>query len=246
MLSSVAASGLLLYLTKTWLGERIKKSIEHEYLVALERLRADNAQYQSVQAVAMTSFSASRHAAIERRLDCIERLWSAIMRLKAITPTAVTIADSLVASEYEEFCKNPKLVEVLQYVSLHEMTEEMKSLSDVEVCRLYIGETLYLLFFIYRAITGRLVFLFEQGRKNGELLPWYRDSGVRQLLTSVVTQEELRAFDNLRVGQLVWVQSLLESKILQHANRIVSGEESADFGFVQAQRIAELAGCKNG
>ncbi|MGO9924210.1 MAG: hypothetical protein ACLQIB_57150 [Isosphaeraceae bacterium] len=168
ILSSAAVNVLLtaglVYLARTWIGERLKKSIEHEYLVALERLRADNAQYQSVQATAMSSFSASRHAAIERRLNSIEKLWSAILKLKAVTPAAVAFADNLLATEYEEFHKNRKLVEVLQYVSLHETTEEMKSLSEVEECRLYIGETVYLLFFIYRAVTARLVFLFEKGR----------------------------------------------------------------------------------
>ena len=58
ILSSAAVNVLLtaglVYLARTWIGERLKKSIEHEYLVALERLRADNAQYQSVQATAMT------------------------------------------------------------------------------------------------------------------------------------------------------------------------------------------------
>jgi hypothetical protein len=137
------------------------------------------------------------------------------------------------------------LVDVLQSVSHYELIEEVRALSEVEVCRLYVGETLYLWFFIYRAITGRLVFLFEQGREKGEVRPWYQDSGVRQLLTSVVTQKELQEFDGKKFGQLTWIQSLLESKILQHANRIVSGEESADFGFAQAQRIAELAARKN-
>ncbi len=250
VMSSVVISGFLtaalIFLAKTWIGERIKQSIENEYRVALERLRADNAQYQAVQAVAMSSMSATRHAAVERRLQSIERLWSAIMRLRAATPAAVTFADALVANEYGEFFKNWKLAAVLSDVSLDRLVEEIKLLGDVEECGLYVGETLYLLFFVYRAVVGRLVFLFEQGREKGELLPWYGDSGVQQHLRCVATQKELADFDGLKCGQFAWVQSLLETKILQHANRIISGHESADFGLEQAQRIAGLAASKSG
>ncbi len=248
-LSSVVVSGLLttflIFLAKTWIGERIKKSIEHEYQVALERLRTDNAQYQSVQATAISSMSAVRQAAVERRLQSIERIWSAIIKLKASGLPSIMFADVLVADEYRDIFTNPMLTNAFDEVSLQKLIEENEAFGNVEECRLYVGEELYRYFFVYRAVIGRLFFLFEQGRKRGEVAPWYSDSGIQQILRSAATQEEVAAFATLKTGQLSWVLSLVETKLLQRANLIISGHESADFSLEQARRIAELAHDKN-
>lgn len=38
MATSLGASGLLIWLTKSWISQRLKSSIEHEYATHLEKL----------------------------------------------------------------------------------------------------------------------------------------------------------------------------------------------------------------
>jgi hypothetical protein len=50
----------------------------------------------------------------------------------------------------------------------------------------------------------------------------------------------MEAFDQQKIGQLYWVQALIEAKILLDADRVISGRESAEFGHDQALKIARL------
>jgi hypothetical protein len=87
IIASLAFSGLLtgalVFLTKSWISQRLKSAIEHEYAekledykarlktehdLALERLKASNAQNQAVQAAATASFTAT-HIMAQKR-DC--------------------------------------------------------------------------------------------------------------------------------------------------------------------------------
>jgi hypothetical protein len=244
--ASVAASSAvtagLVFVLKTYIGEKIKKSIEHEYEVAMERLRADNAQQQSVQAVATALLVGSRQASHDRRLAAIETLWSAILRLKETTPAVVGHADILLETEYGELLTNERFAAAFSELpDEQQVLQQNESVKEVESVRLYVGERLFLYFFVYRAITFRIPYLFDRGRKAGRVLPWYRDSGIRQLLSNALSQEEMVAFGQLKVGQLNWVQAVIETKILERADRVISGQESAEFGLDQALKTAGLA-----
>ena len=161
--SSAVTAGLV-FILKTYIGEKIKKSIEHEYAVAMERLRADNAQQQSVQAVATASLVASRQASHDRRLTAIETLWSAILRLKEMTPTVAVLADTILETEYVMLPANPTLAAALNELPGPQVSQQNESVKEVEAARLYIGERLFLYFFIYRAVTFRIAYLFDRGR----------------------------------------------------------------------------------
>lgn len=90
VVSSATVSGLLtaalVFLSKSWISQRIKNSIEHEYAekltgyqaqlkaendAALEKLKAHNAQIQAIQAAATASLTASHTAAQEKKLDAL-------------------------------------------------------------------------------------------------------------------------------------------------------------------------------
>jgi hypothetical protein len=72
------SAALALWLLKTWIGERLKKSIEHEYNANLEELRARlaalNAQTHDLQATASRLFSSTHGEAAQKRIASIEGL----------------------------------------------------------------------------------------------------------------------------------------------------------------------------
>ena len=92
LVSSVTVSGLLtaalIFLSKSWIAQRLKSAIEHEYAeklatyqaqlraeheVALEKIKASNAQQQAVQAAAINAVTRTHEAAQEKRLHALLR-----------------------------------------------------------------------------------------------------------------------------------------------------------------------------
>ena len=108
---------------------------------------------------------------------------------------------------------------------------------QIEYVRPFIGEELYLQFFIYRAVTGRTAILLEEGIKSGKVESWYNDSGIQQLLSYVMSSEEINQFKQVSVVRLHWLQNALEAKILNGMQRLIAGEVSSQESVEKAQNI---------
>ena len=107
-LTTVVLTSALTFLFRTWITERLKQSIAHEYAVelekhrhtlkaehdvALERMRADYAQQSAVATAATASFLDTHRAGHERRLAAIEVLWAEMLRLRRELPGPVAMVD---------------------------------------------------------------------------------------------------------------------------------------------------------
>lgn len=245
-LSSAAVSGLvtaaLIWLSKQWISERLKRAIQHEYDVALERLRGDLAREQALHREAVVSFTAGHMAAHERRLQAIQILWSGVVRLRQQAPAVLTLADIFSPEQIRQMPRNPKAkAELLDALSDSKILSLMATLNDVEPMRPFLGEPLWSLFFAYRAFTGRLLVLFLQGRDKGQVEYWRDDDGVRQLLAAVMTVEEMKELDRPKYGSVEWVRSMIEQKLLQRANDVISGAAVSKATLEQAQMILRAA-----
>jgi ABC-type bacteriocin/lantibiotic exporter with double-glycine peptidase domain len=101
IVSSLTLSGaltvFLVFLARSWISQRLKSAIENEYAenlerykarlktehdLALERIKASNAQNQAMQATATASLTSAHTAAQEKRLKALETLWNAIVELR--------------------------------------------------------------------------------------------------------------------------------------------------------------------
>jgi len=262
IVSSLTLSGLLaaavVFLARSWISQRLRSAIENEYArkletykarlsaeqeLALERLKASNAENQAVQAAATASLTATHMASQERRLEALETFWKATVELRAKSPAALTYVDILVPEEYDELLRNPKLSPALDRVTEQTLDAQFDvgTAHQVDNARLYAGEYLFSLFFAYRAITGRIALMLMDGRKNRKIENWAQDSGIRGLMRLVLSGREVEEFDKLRLGRIMWLGNQIESKMLAHSWKIISGEASAEFGLQQASKIAAAA-----
>ena len=268
VISSLVASGALtaglIFLARNWISIRLKQSIEHEYSqkletykhtlkadheIAVEKLKASNSQDSAIRTAATTSFSEGHKAAHEKRLQAIETTWKAIIYIRSNTPDAVNKLDILVSTEFQEFLTNASLKKSLDELDYESLVSSMfaKQVDEVEIIRPFIGEYIYSLFYTYRAITGRVAYVLISGRDAGVINIWYKDAGVRQLISAFMTKEESDYFDKVDCGKFSWLRSLIEQKMLAQMNRIISGVESGNLALEQAHNIYEAATnlCRN-
>jgi hypothetical protein len=112
---------------------------------------------------------------------------------------------------------------------------------EVERARAFGGEYLYSHFYAYRAFTGRISLHFARNFAKGHIPAWHDDEGVRQLLATVLSVEELEHIDQFPIMRFTTIQQMIEHKMLTHIAQILSGEASATFGLQQAQKIAEAS-----
>ena len=107
---SVGFSGFLtavfIFLSREWISARLKTSIQHEYDQKLEahkaKLKAEGdisvielgarlEREASLHAFAHASFAEGQKAAIERKLDAIDKLWDRMLKIRSRIPSALRI-----------------------------------------------------------------------------------------------------------------------------------------------------------
>ena len=231
----------LVFAGKTWLGERIRRSVASDYDRALEEHRDALAritdQISAVQSAANAALIEGQRVSAEWRAKAVDDLWREVLRIRNESPAALTMLDILLPEEHQQFVTDPRL-----RASVPELDEEYATFSDpeVEYVRPFLGEHLFALFFIYRAVNGRICFLLERDVKAGEVKPWFDDAGIQQLLRTILTEDEIRSLGKLRHGHVHWMRNLIEGKMLEHLRRVIAGEVSTEEGIEQARRVRDV------
>jgi len=260
LISAIGVSGLttaaIVFLAKTWISERLKRSIEHEYAAkleshkailraehetALEKLRADAAKDRAVQSAATTTLIGIHQAGQERRLNAVEILWQAIVDLKGKIPGIVTMADILPEEEYGQLLTQPSLRSMMDKLSFDLLNDILKGTISVEKIRPFLGQYVYAHFWAYRAFVSQVLFSLIHGRDEGRMTPWYHNDDIRSLLSTTFTTGELEGIERMPITRFTNLLNAFDSKILLHSGKIISGEESATFGLDQAERISAVA-----
>ncbi|MEK6683367.1 MAG: hypothetical protein AABY46_01765 [Nitrospirota bacterium] len=260
ILSSLTFSGiltaLLLFLTRSWLSERLKQSIEHEYAqkletykhalraeheIAIERLRASNAQERAVQSTATSSFAESHRAAHERRLAAIEITWKAIFKLRSVISPALLILDYIPSDKQGQLLTNSTMREFFDKLSMKTLNEIFsEDGKEADVRRPFVSEGIYSLWSAYRSLIALIYVMTIAGKIEGKIDPWHQNLDIRKLLSEIMTTQEFEQFSQLIVGRLQFMSDTIDRKILTQMRLMVSGEESGAIGLEQAQKISDI------
>jgi len=252
---TAALIGVVAWLLRTWIKERLARAVEHEYArrletlkaelavrnaEALERVRVELQKGQALSAAATTSFLAARAAAHDRTLDAVQQLWSGVLGIRSGEPSIVGVTNFLTADEIRGVREMPQFREALARLRLQDVLSGPLVSPDLEKVRPFVGELLWSLFFGYRALVGRMAVLFASdgpSRGRNTIVYYLDDAGFRQLLDALLPPEEIRLVEAQVVGAYGLARTLIEQKMLLQARKVIEGEQSADAALVQARRI---------
>jgi hypothetical protein len=253
--TSLLLSGAGIWLARSWITERLRASIKYEYDQQLAtinselKLRVDT-QLASAKAdvdrqaeklrIASTSFSEVQKAAIARKLDSVDTLWSGLLKIREITPPAMSFMDILTPAEFSTARNNQNFRRMASELDFQKVSEiSIESRGTLERIRPYIGEYAWALFATYHIIVSRIMFLIHHGSEDTEKLNWHNDLSIRRLLSSGLGQEGLDQFDNVPIGRVTWIREQFEVKILTAMERLITGKEFSTAALSQAQLMEE-------
>ena len=250
--SGAAVSGLLLWLVREWVSTRLKGSIQHEYNQKLETYKAEVktehdlaildikmavAREEAFHSASHASFAEGQKAAMGRKLAAIDRLWSAVLHLRSSMPPVLGFMNILTVDEYRGAKEHPTFQSLTGDLSDEKITNFFTE--DIEEVRPYVGEYLWMVFYCYRAILLRILFLLNLGSTDTEKMEWHKDDGILQLIGAVLTPAEVTQFEEVQIGKITWIQHRLEGKILAAAKKVISGESFSAESLEQAKVIQE-------
>ena len=212
VLFSGLLAGLLIWLSREWISARLKGSIQHEYDQKLEahkaqleaknevarlELKATIEREAAIHAVAHASFSEGQKAAMERKLNAIDRLWEKVLHLRDSFPSVLTIIDAMTVDEYKNSKDNPTplLQQLLTQLTGKPLKETIVGIigdkgDSIEKVRPYVGEHIWAIFYTYRVVMLRRLALFSLVHDDdAKKIEWHKDDSVRRLIGAVLTVE---------------------------------------------------------
>lgn len=261
-LVSSALTGLIVFITKTWISERIKQAIQHEYAtrleeqrstlkaeydMQLERLRADIARRDALESSTRTALSAVHLASHERRVSALENAWKAVIAMRNCSSAATLYLDIMTDNELSEISKNERACSLIRETSASETISSIaESGKDIERLRLFIGDSAFAFLYSYRAILSRVELLLERAVSAADFSPWWEDALVRQHLALVLTEDDVSNIARMPVNRFSYVRACLELGLLGELSAVLSGATAVQFSAEKAMAIAKTAALGNG
>lgn len=207
----------------------------------LERLRAELQARTQLLTSSLSIGAAGYLAAQERRLESIDQLWQAVLQVREGISSVLTFYDILVPEEYDRAATHTDLRHILPKNDFDFMAQ-FPSADLLEVHRPYLGERLWVYFWVYRAFCGRLGLRLGQGRERGRIPKWNiedRGSYTTDLLRYVLDQREVQWLESLTIGGPRRAAELIEQKMLVEIDRRISGSTAAEVSIEEGKRLAE-------
>ncbi|MBI3469565.1 MAG: hypothetical protein HY000_41720 [Planctomycetes bacterium] len=237
-----ALAALVVLAARTWITERIRNEIKHEYDQKLEAFKSEIRAEEAVKDAARSSFAATHSAALERRLEAVSTLWQATMRMRRAAPSTVYVVDPLDAARFADFLKQAAKNEAIRaefsFEALGKATAN--AVGDADGARPFVGDYVYSFFDAYRSLLLLVAMNIQMGFDGASARPWHDGGRADFLLKSFMSDDEFADFGK-QMFKFEWTRRLLERKMLNEMKRVISGEESSDSALEQALRIEQAA-----
>lgn len=245
--SSLAALllGVLGYILKKWLIEKISNSVKHVYEKKLETFKNEFTREQSVANTTFASYLAAKSTSSEKVQNAVAELWSCFLEIGESEPQVVGLHHLLTKQQIEHLPRDtsPHSVSALANSSLDSLIKGRVYSREVDVLRLYTGESLWSYFFALRTVVGRITYLttVERARKpNGDIKYFLDDQHTLRLVTSL-DPVSFKHIEQMNVGAYTFIKNVITQKFLEEARRIISGEADVTLTIEQAKLVIEAS-----
>lgn len=209
----------------------------------LEKLRNVFGTDRLLLESAARSFQVSQDSYQQKRLIAVERIWAAVIRLRQDFSRPVFFFSILIPSEYAKQLDNREMLGAsMETVTPESISDVMKWTQELESDRPFLGETLWIQFFAYRAFMGRIAFLIIDKKRQRKVSDdWRSDNGLRQILSWVLPSKEVTSLlDGKEVlGDVNRAINALEGQMLREISMITSGKRSSLESFENAKSLKD-------
>ena len=234
--------GILLFLVRAWLGEYVKQSMAHDFNLELEQYRDDvgrlSTQLNAVQSAANSVLIEGQRASAEWRAQAVDKLWREVLGIQNVANRVGVLCDLTEPWKRRSDKDIQRFRELIGPSLLESPDSSDQFFSPIaDEIRPFIGERLYVSFFWYRALLGRIIIFVHEDAKEGQFRPWFMDEGIIQGLESALTREEMQQFRKLERQHFGWLVDCLQGKMLTVLRHVVSGQVATEEGLENAQDV---------
>ncbi len=220
--------------------QRIISSWDLKNQRELETLRHYQAETQLLLKDTISTISSSQSLLQERRVEAVDKAWKATLAMKQHYSQVTFFFTITLPDEYKDAFNHAAIFEKLREIDDEYIANYPSEVDELEKFRPYLGETLWLYFFVYRAILGKLAFLVKWLKEGKDVGDWRHDSGIQKHLQAVLEKDEFSNILNLSPMDIYFTLNIIDGKILKEISYILSGRRSSLESFENSKELRKM------
>lgn len=240
------------WLFRTWIEERLRAGIKHEYDERLEILKAElkregdsnlaelksefDRQADKLR-ISSASFSEVQKAVIVRKIQAVDVLWLAVLEGRELMPAPIVTSDVLTRSELLEAYSGP-LGPELRAIEFGIIT---KFFAKVQDHRPFLGEVIWAQFATFHGMLARIIYLFREGKHDPQKLVWYEDENIHRMIAALLGDPLLQEFLGLSHSRLQWLRGQFDRLLFKALDQLLSGREFGEAALKHAESALTAA-----
>jgi hypothetical protein len=209
---------------------QIKGELDRDTNIKIETLKSDNSTLQSSVDLLLANQSEIR----ARRLVAVEKMWNVLLQMNDKFSGVVHLDTILLPEELDEFFGRrrplPDYIQAIvnQYAkedASFNIFEEIGTM-DIEKERPFLGEQMWVIFYVLRAIYGRCAMLISTSIKKTKFQNWKEDKHLASIVGMVLPQQVMDTAKAMRGQGLQSLILHLNRAFLEEADKVLSGAKT--------------------
>lgn len=225
----------------------IEKEIERRSDAKLEYIKGEIQGSYSTLKSSVDMLSASSTGLHPHIIEAVSEIWATMLNARPHFIGLITFDTMLLASEANDaFKEKEDFAHFLAFVRVFEGDLQNPERLAVafppgqEKNRLFCGDRLWLIFYVFQAILIRSALLISGSFKKGEYQDWRKDGGIKQLLNSVFPSEYVVTVLAKEFGGIQDILGRLEAEFLHESTRVMSGSKAMADSLADMQAVMLL------
>jgi hypothetical protein len=184
----------------------------------------------------------------EKRIAYVEEIWGLITKLNYILPESMMaifnkpddylLRISNLGDSSKVFFK---IKEELENLNNDQFIESYTSIQKrLTSARPFLGEDLHQSFYLLYVFYTRVFSHLLNGIHDKNITHWSRDSRILKVLKDALLDEEYQFITDRKQRNLTYISGILEGKIIEQINKVLSGNIATKTSIEQVKEIREL------
>lgn len=229
----------------------VQKEIDRRSDAKLERVKAEIQSSYSTLKTSIDILMARNSAINPHAIDAVKALWATMLNMRTDFGGVITFDSVILASEAEEaFSRADKSAKMLDFVRSIDAEAKHFALaknhlhSEMDNHRLFCGDRLWLIFYIYRAILARFSLLITYSFEQSKYKDWRNDDPGKTLLQAVLPTADVDTMFESKFAGLHNLFGRLEAEFLHEATRVMTGSKALAESLADTQALMQLENAK--
>ncbi|SFI76175.1 hypothetical protein SAMN05421638_1027 [Kaistella treverensis] len=242
LITSFLGSGLISFFLRTYFTERIKKI----YSEKIENLKGQINLTNSIVEKTINSLESANQITQQERVLAIKEYWNNFLILKNLASDITYFDRILLEDEFKSIFTpnwngNQIIPNTLKKIADSEIFNKYSILEkDTEKLRPFLSENLWVNFLYLKTFNGRIVYIYSIGSVDYETKYWKSDKALRKIAEDSLLKNEFETVMNTKIGSASLYQNLIEQKILNEINKILTGHYTSNESLNKALELNKL------